>query len=89
METIKAYGLLWFEKFVAAGLHIQSLIDSDDGEVLPRMADLSPERLSTWLKGKTVNTTQQTIDQPRTPEGRDALLKLINREKAEFAEIDS
>jgi len=89
IQTLQARSLLWFEKYIAAGLDLQSLIDSDEEVVLPLMADLSPERLSTWLKGMTVNITPYMIDQTRTPGGRDALLKLIKREKAEPATIDS
>ncbi len=82
ISTIHARSLLWFEKFMAAGLHLQPLIDSDSELILPLIADLHPERLSTWLSGMKYTINDQMIEDTRTSQGRDALLKLIKPEKA-------
>jgi len=82
-DSLKAGSVLWFEKFLHAGLNLQDILESDGSTILPLMADLSPERLSTWLKGMQLNITQQMIDEVRTTEGRDALLGMIEPEKAD------
>lgn len=76
IRTLHARSLLWFEKCLAAGLDLQSLIASKGDPVLPLMADLSPERMKHWLKGLTFTITDQIIDQTRTGAGRAALIEL-------------
>ncbi|NCW78213.1 MAG: hypothetical protein EBV64_09670 [Oxalobacteraceae bacterium] len=56
---------------------------------MPLMADLSPARLGTWLEGMTFGITQQTIDDARTAEGRDALLALIQAEETALQKADT
>ena len=82
-DVLRARSLLWFERLIEAGLNLQTLIDKGYSSILPLMADLRPNRLSAWLNGVNFNITQQTIDDARTPEGRDALMKLSKSEKAD------
>ena len=88
VDTLHARSLPWFEKFMAAGLDLQSLHDWNGQLILPLMADLSPERLSTWLEGKTFNITQQIINNTPTPEGRAGLQNLINQEKVDVKNLE-
>ena len=82
-DVLRAQTLLWFERLIKAGLNLQTLIDKGYSSILPLMADLCPNRLSAWLNGVNFNITQQTIDDARTPEGRDALMRLSNSEKVD------
>ena len=89
INALHARSLLWFEKLMTAGLNLQALLDSDGETILPLMADLSPARLGTWLEGMTFGITQQTIDDARTAEGRDALLALIQAEETALQKADT
>lgn len=88
INTLRARSLLWFEKFMTAGLNLQPLIDSDGATLLPLMADFCPARLSAWLKNTRFSINQQMIDDTGTPEGRDALMKLIQSEKKDTPKTD-
>ena len=88
INTLRARSLLWFEKFMTAGLNLQPLIDSDGATLLPLMADFCPARLSAWLKNTRFSINQQMIDDTGTPEGRDALMKLIQSEKKDPPKTD-
>ena len=81
ISVLRAGSLLWFEKFIKAGLDLQPLLDSDGATILPLMADLNPERLSDWLTGINFDINEEIINDSRTEKGRDALLNLIKAEK--------
>lgn len=81
-NMLQAGSLLWFQKYLDTGLKLQPLLDSHGGSILPLMADLSPGHLSTWLRGLTFTITEEMFNKVRTDEGRNALLELINPEKA-------
>ncbi len=75
-NTLEAGSLIWFQKFLQAGINLQKLLDSDD-EILPLMADLSPNLLTTWLQDLQFSITEQTIDMALTDEGRAVLATLM------------
>ena len=79
--VLRAGSLLWFEKFIKAGLDLQPLLDSDGATILPLMADLRPGRLSSWLTGANLNINEEIINNAQTDEGCEALLNLIKPEK--------
>jgi hypothetical protein len=75
--ALKAGSVLWFDKFLQAGLNLQDLLDAHGDEVLPLMADLNPSGLMTWLQDLNLRVTQQMIDQARTSEGKAILVDLM------------
>ena len=66
IDALKAGSLLWFDKFLQAGLNLQDLLDTHGNEVLPLMADLNPSGLMTWLQDLNFSVTQVMIDQARS-----------------------
>ncbi len=76
IDALKAGSLLWFDKFLQAGLNLQDLLDTRGNEVLPLMADLNPSLLMTWLQDLNFSVTQLMIDQARTSEGKAVLENL-------------
>ena len=77
IDALKAGSLLWFDKFLQAGLNLQDLLDTRGNEVLPLMADLNPSLLMTWLQDLNFSVTQVMIDQARTSEGKAVLENLM------------
>jgi hypothetical protein len=75
--ALKAGSVLWFDKFLQAGLNLQDLLDAHGDEVLPLMADLNPSGLMTWLQDLNLRVTHQMIDQARTSEGKATLADLM------------
>lgn len=89
INTLRAKSLHWFEKFIDAGLNLRSLIDSNSETIVPLMADLSPDRLSHWLKGITFKVTDEIINNAQTKEGKDALENLAKLEKSTHQKTDT
>jgi hypothetical protein len=77
IDALKAGSILWFDKFLQAGLNLQDLLHTRGNEVLPLMADLNPSLLMTWLQDLNFNVTQLMIDQARTSEGKSILENLM------------
>lgn len=77
INALNAGSLLWFEKFLQAGLNLRDLLDARGDEALPLMADLNPSGLMTWLQDLNFSVTQQMIDQARTSEGKATLADLM------------